>query len=107
MKLRASASQAGASPRSCMTVYSAIHEDREQQNDRQWDANKPKQRTFSETHGRLRVSLQIKLVPVPLVPRGRAHSSISCKQRRESCTAKSARLSAEELHETRDQSRTG
>jgi len=54
MKLRASASQAGASPRSCMTVYSAIHEDREQQNDRQWDADKPKQRTFSETHGRLR-----------------------------------------------------
>ena len=37
-----------------MTVYSAIHEDREQQNDRQRDADKPEQRTFSETHDHLR-----------------------------------------------------
>jgi hypothetical protein len=30
-----------------------MHEDRKQQNDRQRDADQPKQRTFSETHRRL------------------------------------------------------
>jgi hypothetical protein len=40
--------------RSCTTVSSAIHEDREEQNDRQRDADKPEQRTFSQTHDRLR-----------------------------------------------------
>ena len=71
-----------------MTAYSAIHEDREQQNDRQRDADKPEQRTFSETHDRLRY------FTADETHRGsfgsmRAASSIDFAQpRRESCTGK-------------------
>jgi hypothetical protein len=38
-------------------VGSVMHEDRKQQNDRQRDADQPKQRTFSETHRSLHVSI--------------------------------------------------
>jgi hypothetical protein len=38
-------------------VSSVMHEDRKQQDDRQRDADQPKQRTFSETHRSLRVTI--------------------------------------------------
>jgi hypothetical protein len=82
---------------------SAVHEDREEQNDRQRDADEPEQRAFSETHGRLPfdVSVEVKLVPAPFVPCGQISQATlfvdfpqlplqqryAC-QRRESCKAR-------------------